>query len=159
MKTYTVKEIANLLNTNQETVRRWIRSGKLKSTIDSRREGNVVTESMLQAFLKTSPKYASAVVATLTSPIGLGLVTATMIGGVLVDKQIKIEQVKNASVEKEELIRVLKKEIAERTEDVKQKRSTIEKLSKEIDESTRRIGEIQMIINDLSQPDQTDKRD
>ena len=30
MKTYNVREISELLDTNQETVRRWIRSGKLE---------------------------------------------------------------------------------------------------------------------------------
>ena len=58
MKTYSVKEIAELLNTNPETVRRWIRSGKLGAIQDSRKEGNVVTQAMLDSFLKTTPKYA-----------------------------------------------------------------------------------------------------
>ena len=31
MDTYSVKEIADMLNTNPETVRRWIRSGKLEA--------------------------------------------------------------------------------------------------------------------------------
>ena len=53
MKTYSVKEIAELLNTNPETVRRWIRSGKLGAIQDSRKEGNVVTQAMLDSFLKT----------------------------------------------------------------------------------------------------------
>ena len=34
MKTYSVKEIADLLNTNPETVRRWIRDKKLEATIE-----------------------------------------------------------------------------------------------------------------------------
>ena len=31
MNTYTVKEIADMLKTNPETVRRWIRLGKLEA--------------------------------------------------------------------------------------------------------------------------------
>ena len=31
MDTYSVKEIAEMLNKNPETVRRWIRSGKLEA--------------------------------------------------------------------------------------------------------------------------------
>lgn len=50
MKTYSVKEISELLNTNPETVRRWIRSGKLEAIQDSRKEGNVVTQAMLDSF-------------------------------------------------------------------------------------------------------------
>ena len=56
MDTYSVKEIADMLNTNPETVRRWIRSGKLEAIQESRKGGNVVTKSMLDAFLKASPK-------------------------------------------------------------------------------------------------------
>ena len=51
MDTYSVKEIADMLNTNPETVRRWIRSGKLEAIQESRKGGNVVTKSMLDAFL------------------------------------------------------------------------------------------------------------
>lgn len=58
MDTYSVKEIADMLNTNPETVRRWIRSGKLEAIQESRKGGNVVTKAMLDAFLKNSPKYA-----------------------------------------------------------------------------------------------------
>lgn len=49
MDTYSVKEIADMLNTNPETVRRWIRSGKLEAIQESRKGGNVVTKSMLDA--------------------------------------------------------------------------------------------------------------
>ena len=37
MDTYSVKEIADMLNTNPETVRRWIRSGKLEAIQESRK--------------------------------------------------------------------------------------------------------------------------
>ncbi len=52
MKTYTVREIAQMLSANEETVRRWIRDGKLEATCTSRKAGNLVTEESLQAFLK-----------------------------------------------------------------------------------------------------------
>ena len=42
MKSYNVKEIAEMLNTNPETVRRWIRDKKLDATIVKR----VVTSFM-----------------------------------------------------------------------------------------------------------------
>lgn len=57
MKTYNVMEIASLLNVNVETVRRWIRSGKLRSTQTSKKTGNVVNEQDLFEFLETKPKY------------------------------------------------------------------------------------------------------
>ena len=71
MDTYSVKEIADMLNTNPETVRRWIRSGKLEAIQESRKGGNVVTKSMLDAFLKTSPKYAGIAGGLLASPVGI----------------------------------------------------------------------------------------
>ena len=70
MRTYTVKEIAELLGTNPETVRRWIRDGKLQAVSNSKKKGEnkVILEGALNAFLKTSPKYA----ATLAAPFTLG---------------------------------------------------------------------------------------
>lgn len=61
MKTYSVAEIANLLNVNKETVRRWIRSGQLKSTQKSKRDGNVIDELDLFEFVQTKPKYRNMV--------------------------------------------------------------------------------------------------
>lgn len=42
---FTVKEISIALNVCQETVRRWIRDGKLASIQNSKKEGNIITES------------------------------------------------------------------------------------------------------------------
>ena len=61
MKTYSVAEIAKLLNVNKETVRRWIRSGQLKSTQKSKRDGNVIDEFDLFEFVQTKPKYRNMV--------------------------------------------------------------------------------------------------
>lgn len=59
MKKYTVVQIADMLDTNPETVRRWIRSDKLQAEQASRKQGNVVTEADLVCFLKGAPKYAA----------------------------------------------------------------------------------------------------
>ena len=61
MKTYNVAEIAKLLNVNKETVRRWIRSGQLKSTKKSKKDGNVIDELDLFEFVQTKPKYRNTV--------------------------------------------------------------------------------------------------
>ena len=45
MKTYSVKQIAEMLGTNPETVRRWIRGDKMKAVQVSRKGGNVITEA------------------------------------------------------------------------------------------------------------------
>ena len=72
MDTYTVKEVAKMMNTSEETVRRWIRSGKLKANMDSRKKGSVITDAMLREFTRNTPKYAAA----LENPIG-GIVAAS----------------------------------------------------------------------------------
>ena len=80
MKTYSVKEIANLLDTNPETVRRWIRDGKLQAVEDSRKKGEnkVILESALNAFLNTSPKYAAVVAGSFS--LGAGVATLGVAG-------------------------------------------------------------------------------
>ncbi len=150
MKTYNVKEIAKMLDTNPETVRRWIRSGKLKADIDSRKGGNIVTESMLHAFLKTSPKYASIAATTLATPLGLGLVTATVLGSALTNQYIKGEQIKNAKINSDEIINLLKTDIQTRVEAIKRKQVAIEQLQLEITEEKLRIEEAERLVKELS---------
>ena len=57
MRKYNVKEIAKLLNINEETVRRWIRFEGLKATQTSKKMGNVIDESDLFEFVRTKPRY------------------------------------------------------------------------------------------------------
>ena len=72
MKSYSVKEIAELLQTNPETVRRWIRKGKLEATRgSSRKEGSSVSSEALQKFLEETPKYAASAAAAISSPAAL----------------------------------------------------------------------------------------
>lgn len=46
-KTYSIKQITDLLGTNPETVRRWIRSGKLNTVQESRKDGNAISEDCI----------------------------------------------------------------------------------------------------------------
>lgn len=57
VKEYTVKEISELLMVNKETIRRWIRDGKLNGARNSKKEGFTVDEFSLQQFLIDNPKY------------------------------------------------------------------------------------------------------
>jgi excisionase family DNA binding protein len=57
MRKYNVTEIAKLLNVSDETVRRWIRSGALRSTKTSNKIGNAIDEQDLFEFVQTKPKY------------------------------------------------------------------------------------------------------
>lgn len=106
MKTYNVAEVAELLSVDPETVRRWIRNGKLiAQTPSSRREGNTITEEALRKFLEDNhhAKYAKsaakalaissavsaasaiegAVVAGGVSGAAAGVAAASLIGGTL----------------------------------------------------------------------------
>ena len=100
MKTYTVKEIAELLGTNPETVRRWIRDGKLQAEANSKKKGEnkVILEGALNAFLKASPKYA----ATLAAPLTLGVGAATLgvlgVNAVLAVRKAKEQELDKARV-------------------------------------------------------------
>ena len=97
MKNFTVKEISDILNTNPETVRRWIRDGRLDAIQNSRKDGNVVSEQALTEFLRKTPKYASSATAALAGSLaasgigalaGLSIITTTaIIGKVLSEKK------------------------------------------------------------------------
>ena len=61
MKIYNTKEIADLFGVDNETVRRWIRSGELKAEKSSRKQGNIVYEKDLFDFISDKPKYKKMV--------------------------------------------------------------------------------------------------
>jgi excisionase family DNA binding protein len=72
---YTVKEIAELLSVNEETVRRWIREDKLKAERGSGRQGSKVTSDALKEFLEDNKGLVTSMAAST-----LGLSSAAMIG-------------------------------------------------------------------------------
>ena len=51
---FTVKEISKAFGVDEGTVRRWIRSGKLKANKDSNKKGYLVTKEDLGEFVKRS---------------------------------------------------------------------------------------------------------
>ena len=60
MKTYNVHEVAELLHVNPESVRRWVRTGRLKGDYDGcRRHGFTISESDLLDFMDSKPKYSA----------------------------------------------------------------------------------------------------
>lgn len=142
MKTYSVKEIADMLNTNPETVRRWIRDKKLEATIESKKGGHIVYESALHTFLKSSPKYASIA--------STALLSTMMVGGLIAQKIIDVEQLKKARVSNKDVIAFLHEEIKKRTEAIKAKEDTIYQLQKQIEADQSQITEFQRLIDSLS---------
>ena len=84
MNTYTVKEISGILKTNPETVRRWIRSGKLSTQKTSNKRGNIVSQEALNQFIKSRPKYANSLTGSIVnSSVALSLVVGGLIGGII----------------------------------------------------------------------------
>ena len=151
MDTYSVKEIAGMLNTNPETVRRWIRSGKLEAIQESRKGGNVVTKAMLDAFLKNSPKYVGIATGLLASPVGLTTATAAIVGGILAKQLIKNDEIKNAHVNTSEIRKLLLSNIQSSKENIARKKKSIRHIQEEIAEEQLRITEAEKLIKGLDE--------
>ena len=141
MKTYNVKEVAKMLNTNPETVRRWIREGKLIADKSSRKSGNMITESALKGFLQAYPKYKLRAEVTLTS--------AVVVGGLVAQNIIEAEQAKHANVPNYAIIRFAQDKIQEYTNAIKSKENTIHELEKQIEADKAQISEYQKLIDSL----------
>lgn len=79
MNYYTVKDIAELLSVNEETVRRWIREGKLVAERGAGRQGSKIDEQALKEFLENNRTFLNSTVATT-----LGIASAIpVVGGIL----------------------------------------------------------------------------
>jgi len=52
MEYFTIKEVAEELSTNEETVRRWIRNGKLQATRRASKLGYLISSDDLKSFLE-----------------------------------------------------------------------------------------------------------
>lgn len=151
MKTYSVKEIAEMLNTNPETVRRWIRDKKLDATIESKKGGHIVYEAALHEFLKSSPKYAAAAKASLAGAVvGAVVLPTVMVGGLVAQKLIDVEQLKKARISNKDVINFLRGEIQRYTEAIKAKEDTIHQLQKQIEADQSQITKFQKLIDSLS---------
>lgn len=55
-KVFFVEDVAKIFEVNPETVRRWIRSGKLKSSIASKKIGNRISRKDLEEFAQNYSK-------------------------------------------------------------------------------------------------------
>ena len=55
---YTVKQVAEKLNVDEETVRRWIRNGEMNAVSTSRKGGYKISLLDLNDFYDSHPKYA-----------------------------------------------------------------------------------------------------
>ena len=55
---YTVKQVAEMLDVDEETVRRWIRNGEMDASSTGRKEGYKISLLDLNKFYDSHPKYS-----------------------------------------------------------------------------------------------------
>jgi len=148
MKTYSVKEIAKMLEKNPETVRRWIRDGKLKADISSNKEGHVIYESELKDFIsKSAPNYAGLAGALFTSSPTLGITTAAigLLGGILAG-HVDSKRVESARILPEVAIELLHNEVSLQETIIDKKIKEIEDLKEDIKATEQKIQQLKLII-------------
>ena len=156
MDTYTVKQIADMLNTQPETVRRWIRNGKLQAEKASRKEGHVVTDASLNKFLKGSPKYAGMVASTAALSMVVPIATLPLMGGLAATYLAAIKRQKEVgedSISKDDVRKYLAEEIERRNLSIQQKMSTIEQIQREIANDQQQIAECNYVLAQLESED------
>lgn len=68
MKQYTVYEVSEAFHVGPETVRRWIRSGELKTIIMCKKTGHVINEDELEKFVENHPKYRARMLMGVAMP-------------------------------------------------------------------------------------------
>lgn len=145
MNDYSVKQISELLNVDVETVRRWIRTDKLKGTKNSKKTGFVVSELELKRFLNSIPKYSSAaakIVATAVPAVAVPFAVGTFLGSIAGS----LFAGKGKSITKDDIVAHIQKEILRANTSIKQKEATIHQLEEEIEENRKRIDDLQYVL-------------
>lgn len=148
MKTYSVKQIAEILDTNPETVRRWIRSNKLRAVQMSRKDGNVVREDEFRRFLEAMPKYLPkfmAGIALVSPPAGLITLASSLVTSALVgyfEEKGKVD----AHVCPEDLKEYLQENVNEFKNVILQKEKLITQTQKEIQEIQNKVEQYLYLI-------------
>ena len=148
MKSYTVKQVAEMLQTNPETVRRWIRSNKLKADRKSKKEGNIIWENELEKFLKSKPKYSAAALIAgggILSLSALAPLPVLLFPGVIGAIASAVSMNSNMD-KKEEIKKELEKETEKLQKSISQKKSLIRQTQKEIDDLTEKVDQYQYYL-------------
>lgn len=148
MKEYTVKEVAELLDTNEETVRRWIRQDKLNATRQVGRGGNKVSEKDLEEFLKKSVKYSGVVAKTMIDILGPG---ALAMGGVAMTIPIiaeKLSETDEIQIPKEYATKI-KEAIASCEKIINENEAKVVSLKKEINKNKLIIKKYKYLLSKI----------
>lgn len=149
-----MKEIAELLQVNPETVRRWIRNKKLGAQKMSNKGGNKILESELRAFLKTSPSYAASLSSLL---VGSVAASAVMLATYATGKAVEANEIKKAKVDSEAIQDFIRSEIASHKALVKQKMESVRQIEKEIAAEQSRIKELEVILESVESTPQLEE--
>ena len=154
MKTYSVKDIADMLNTNPETVRRWIRAGKLKADQTSRKDGNMVREDDLYKYLRSTTKYAAIATGFAATNPFLALTTAVgagVLGAIVTSLAAKpSKNGREVRILSDDVKRTLKKNITESEETIERKKAAIAELQAEINKEQQQIRDYETALEHLS---------
>lgn len=154
MKSYTVKEVAEMLQVNPETVRRWIRDKKLGAEKTSNKGGNKILETELRAFLKATPAYATSTGALLV----LGVAApAVMLATFATGKVIEANELKKAKVDSKAVIGFIQSEISSHEALIKRKKESIRQIEKEIMAEQNRIKELRAFIEGIQNTQSNDE--
>lgn len=150
MKSYTVFDVAKLVGKNPETVRRWIRSGKLKAAQSSRKDGNVVLEDELYRFLRSTTKYSGLAAGMLAanSMLAFTVAVAGLVGGMVAHRATNK---KDLAILAEDVRKTLKDKIAESEELIEKRRNTITELQAEIEAQEKQIEDFRIALEQLPQ--------
>lgn len=162
MANYSVKQIAEMLDTNPETVRRWIRAGRLESSRASKKEGNVVSEEALKTFLERTPKYAAAAAGMAAAGMLLPLPSVPIIGASLAVSvgmsvasalaRLERRKAETASDAKENLIQlqIEKKQLLEQIRaEAQQLQEQLKKQEQQLQEDKRWLQLLQCLVQEL----------
>ena len=146
LKSYSVKQIAEMLETNPETVRRWIRTGKLQAQKASNKDGNVIFENALKSLLISTPKYAA--IALASGPVGF--VTSTAILATLAaGKAIELKDLNDATVDEDSIQEFIEAQIAALRKSIARKQESILQLELEISTESDRVKVLNQMLEQL----------
>ena len=146
--TYNVKQIADILDTNLETVRRWIRENKLKAVQVSRKNGNVVTEDELKRFVQATPKYLSKYAASLTALTLLssdGLLARAIVTSALLGYFTEYNKL-ITQVTLKDFKKYLQNDIQRLNTTIEQKQNLMRQTKQEIDILTKKINQYKYLL-------------
>ncbi len=155
MDSYTVIQISDMLKTNPETVRRWIRHGELEADQVSRKSGNRVTAASLNKFLKSKPKYAEIAAATISASgttgllTGISILTATIIASLIEKKISSLDKFKDTNLSISEIKKYIETLIESSMQSISAKQAEINKLEFQIRSEKQQIKKYNSLLETI----------